>query len=65
MPGRMFLLLALSFGVLGGAATLAPIERAIPVQGECAGKKRVIAGTVRNKRIETRRRCHVFMPILM
>lgn len=65
MPGRIFLTLTLSFGVLAGAAALAPVERAAPVQGECVGKKRVVAGTARIKRIDPRKSCHVFMPILM
>jgi hypothetical protein len=65
MVTRAAFSLAIGLGVLGGAAMLAPLERGIPVQGECAGKKRVIAGTARAKRIAAPKRCHVFVPILM
>jgi hypothetical protein len=65
MPGHLFLALALGTAAIGGTVMLATTERGVPVQGECLGKKRIIAGTARAKRTEARKRCHVFMPILM
>jgi hypothetical protein len=65
MPGHLFLALALGTATIGGTAMLATTDRSAPVQGECLGKKRIIAGTARAKRTEPRKRCHIFMPILM
>lgn len=65
MPSRHILFLAMSGAILAGPPLLAAVDRTPPVLGDCIGKKRVLTGMARAKRIEARKRCHVMMPILM
>lgn len=65
MPSPVFLALMLASSPAGTPAMLATVDRSIPVQIDCAGKKRVLSGSARAKRVEPRKRCHVIVPILM
>jgi len=57
--------MALSGAVIGAPTMLAPVDCSALTQGDCIGKKRVLSGPARARRIEPRRRCHVIVPILM